>query len=101
MQSQAFSTRFCNRLTPGSFGCLFRNSLPPCRGEFGSPRLTTLGRAQLAHGQSSGILASVRIFERRTVHLLANRLFNHAAGDCEEVARFFGSFWHDAKTNRK
>jgi hypothetical protein len=49
-------------------------------------RPSALCPSELAERNGCGVLASAWVFERRPVHLLANRLFNNATGDCKKIA---------------
>jgi len=76
-----------NLFPSGACG-LSRNRSALFRREFFGSRLPALHPAKSAKGNGGWILPGVRIFQRRSVHLLADGLLDDAAGDSHKIMIF-------------
>ena len=76
------------RVGPSCLRSLFCYRLALCRREFSRSRLSTLRSAEFPQCDGGRILTSVRVFERRPVHVFADGLFDYASSDSSEVAVF-------------
>jgi hypothetical protein len=81
---------------PASFRGLCSNGAAFGGAERLRPRLSAHFSALASQCNITGITGVNRVFERRAIHLLANGLLYHFAGNLHEVAFFAGALRHAA-----